>query len=71
MEIKSKIEGEMHPIVSIILPVYNAENTIRKCIESVLNQTFREFELIIVNGVRYWSSFIFCMRLSSIPNAIY
>lgn len=49
MEIKSKIEGEMHPIVSIILPVYNAENTIRKCIESVLNQTFREFELIIVN----------------------
>lgn len=32
--------------VSIILPVYNASNTIDKCIESIINQTFEDWELI-------------------------
>lgn len=35
--------------VSIIVPIYNAGNKLKKCIESILNQTFKEFELILVN----------------------
>lgn len=35
--------------VSVILPVYNEEKYIRKAVDSVLNQTFDDFELIIVN----------------------
>lgn len=35
--------------VSVILPVYNSEKYIKKAIESVLEQTFTDFELIIVN----------------------
>ena len=37
--------------VSIIIPVYNAQNTIRKAVESVLNQKFpkKDFEVIAVN----------------------
>ncbi len=35
--------------VSIIVPVYNAGNKLKKCIKSILNQSFREFELILVN----------------------
>lgn len=35
--------------VSVILPVYNAENYIQKCIESILNQSYSNIELIIVN----------------------
>lgn len=35
--------------VSIIVPVYNAENFLKKCINSILNQTERSFELILVN----------------------
>ena len=37
------------PIISIIVPVYNSENRLKSCIDSILNQTFRDFELILVN----------------------
>jgi glycosyltransferase involved in cell wall biosynthesis len=37
------------PKISVILCVYNGGNTIERTIESVLNQTFTEFELIIIN----------------------
>jgi len=37
------------PEISVIIPVYNAEDTIVETINSVLNQTFEDFELIIIN----------------------
>lgn len=37
------------PEISIIVPVYNVENYLVRCIESILAQTFKEFELILVN----------------------
>ncbi|MBF2064906.1 MAG: glycosyltransferase [Calothrix sp. C42_A2020_038] len=37
------------PIVSVIIPTYNSEKTIKKTIQSVLNQTFCNFEIIIIN----------------------
>ncbi|MEL6460302.1 MAG: glycosyltransferase [Cyanobacteria bacterium J06621_15] len=36
--------------ISVIIPVYNGENTIKETIESVLKQTFTNFELIIINA---------------------
>ena len=35
--------------ISIIVPIYNSEKTLKRCIESILVQTFRDFELILVN----------------------
>lgn len=37
------------PKVSIIIPVYNVENYIEKCLDSVVNQTLQDIEIIIVN----------------------
>lgn len=37
------------PLVSIIMPVYNKEKYVKKSIQSILDQTFTDFELIIVN----------------------
>jgi glycosyltransferase involved in cell wall biosynthesis len=37
------------PLISVIIPVYNGEKTIRETIESVLNQSFSDFELIVIN----------------------
>lgn len=34
---------------SVIIPLYNKESQIKKTLESVLNQTFKDFEIVIVN----------------------
>ena len=39
-----------NPLVSIITPVYNGEKYLRECIESVLNQTYENWEYVIVNN---------------------
>ena len=36
-------------MISIIMPAYNAENTLEFAVRSVLAQTYRDFELIIIN----------------------
>ena len=38
--------------VSIIVPVYQVENYLRKCVDSILAQTFTDFELILVEALR-------------------
>ena len=39
----------MNPTVSIIVPVYNAEATISRCIESIITQEYTDFELLLVD----------------------
>ena len=38
-----------HPKVSVIIPAYNVEDFVRRCIESVLRQTLEDFELLVVD----------------------
>ena len=37
------------PEISVIVPMYNAENYINKCIDSILGQTFTDFELLLID----------------------
>lgn len=37
------------PAVSIIVPMYNVEKYIGDCLESILNQTFDDYEVIVVD----------------------
>lgn len=37
------------PKISVIIPVYNAEKYIKECVDSVLNQDFQDYEIIVVN----------------------
>ena len=41
--------GESIPMISVLLPVYNAGGNLVSAIESILNQTYTNFELIIIN----------------------
>ncbi len=43
------MQSNSNPILSIILPVYNAEKYVSQAVESILNQTFKDFELIIAD----------------------
>ena len=37
------------PEISIVMPVYNGEKYLRQSLNSIINQTFKDWELIIVN----------------------
>ena len=37
------------PLVSVIVPIYNVENYLKKCIDSILCQTYSNLEIILVN----------------------
>ena len=38
-----------NPLVSIIVPVYNAQNNVARCLESICGQTYQELEIIVLN----------------------
>lgn len=39
----------MLPLITIIIPVYNTEKYIRQCLDSVVNQTYKNIEIIVIN----------------------
>lgn len=43
------MKGFSRPLISIIVPVYNADKYIRECVESILSQSYDNFQLILVD----------------------
>ncbi len=39
----------MNPLISVIVPVYNAEAYLHRCVDSLLAQTFRDFEILLID----------------------
>lgn len=37
------------PLISVIVPIYNVEQYLPRCIESILNQTYKNLEIILVD----------------------
>lgn len=59
------------PKISVIVPVYNVENYLRACIDSILNQTFTDFEIILVDDGSPDDSGRICDEYSSNESRIY
>lgn len=60
----------MSPKISIIVPVYNVENHISKCIESILDQTYDNLEIILVNDGSTDNSLSICNTLKKLDSRI-
>lgn len=58
-------------MVSVILPVLNGANTIEKSIESVRNQTYTDFELLIVDNGSTDGTIEICERYTDVDNRIH
>lgn len=43
------MEHLSNPLVSILIPVYNSEKTLDSCVQSVLAQSFQNFEIVLIN----------------------
>ncbi len=53
------------PLVSVVIPVYNAEKSLKYCIDSLLSQTFGDFELVLVNDGSTDSSEKICLEYAA------
>lgn len=51
--------GEM-PQISVIVPVYNAEKFLKRCVDSILSQTFSDFELLLIDDGSIDQSALIC-----------
>lgn len=60
----------MNPEVSIIVPVYNAEKNLNTCIESLINQSFKNIEILLVDDGSTDSSGEICDNYKNIDNRI-
>lgn len=55
----------MHPLISIIVPVYNVEQYVDECLKSLLNQSYPNIEIILVDDGSKDKSSIICDEYSS------
>jgi glycosyltransferase involved in cell wall biosynthesis len=58
------------PLISVIIPIYNAERHISECIDSVLKQTYKKLEILLINDGSIDKSFEICEKFATIDNRI-
>ena len=58
------------PKISVIVPVYNAEKYLHRCIDSILSQTFTDFELLLINDGSKDSSGAICDEYAAKDNRV-
>lgn len=61
----------MRSVVSIIVPVYNAEKYLHRCIDSILAQTYTDFEILLINDGSKDKSGKICDKYATVDNRIH
>lgn len=53
------------PLVTVIVPIYNSERNLEKCVNSIMNQTYSKLEILLVNDGSIDESLAICKKCSS------
>lgn len=61
---------KINQLVSIIVPVYNAETYLNQCIKSILSQTYENIELILINDGSHDKSGLICEKYSAMDKRV-
>ena len=56
--------------ISVIVPIYNCEKYLVQCVESLIAQTYKNIEIILVNDGSTDSSFDICAKYNKLDNSI-
>lgn len=56
--------------ITIIVPVYNAHLTLSRCIDSILKQSFKDFELLLINDGSCDNSLEICRYYANIDTRV-
>lgn len=54
----------MEKLISVVVPAYNAEKTIKRCIDSILNQTYSNLEVLLINDGSKDSTEDICLKIA-------
>lgn len=61
---------QKYPLISVIIPVYNVEQYLSHCIDSILSQTFTNFEILLIDDGSTDNSGIICDNYKNIDDRI-
>lgn len=64
------LETKSMPLISIIIPVYNAQKFIKKCVNSIIGQSYKNFELILIDDGSKDNSLNTCHKLADTDKRI-
>ncbi len=56
----------MADLVSVIVPIYNAEKTLQRCVESIINQSYQDIQVILVDDGSNDASLALCKKITNI-----
>ena len=56
-------KGEEKPLISVIVPVFNGQDYLEKCIECIEKQTYKNLEIIIINDGSTDDTAAVCVKL--------
>ena len=63
-KVSSAQKGLKRPLITVIVPVYNVEKYLKKCLDSIISQTYKNLQIILVNDGSTDNSAAICAHYS-------